>query len=184
MIAGLIAAVTIAVWFLLFDVFQGRPFFTPNVLGTALFGGKEGLASLENLPISFQVVTFTWVHGLAFVVFGVAAAWLVHLAERDPNYGFGILLLLVVIGFGLISVNLVLAEAIPPPCSARDPGWEPAGGRRDGGILPASASRPDLSPLTRISHHPLGGWIIGCELECFFLSVAFAVEPGPVGGWS
>ncbi len=35
-----------------------------------------------------------------------------------------------------------------------------------------------------ISHHPLGGWIIGCELECFFLSVAFAVEPGPVGGWS
>ena len=39
-------------------------------------------------------------------------------------------------------------------------------------------------PLARISHHPLGGWIIGCELECFFLSVAFAVEPGPVGGWS
>ena len=113
MIAGLIAAATIAVWFLLLDVFQGRPFFTPNVLGAALFGGREGLASLENLPISFQVVlTFTWVHGLAFVVFGVAAAWLVQLAERDPNYGFGILLLLVVIGFGLISVNLVLAEAI------------------------------------------------------------------------
>ena len=59
-----------------------------------------------------MVLTFTWVHGLAFVVFGVAAAWLVQLAERDPNYGFGILLLLVVIGFGLISVNLVLAEAI------------------------------------------------------------------------
>ena len=39
-------------------------------------------------------------------------------------------------------------------------------------------------PLARISHHPLGGWIIGCELECFFLSVAFTVEPGPVGGWS
>ena len=38
--------------------------------------------------------------------------------------------------------------------------------------------------LARISHHPLGGWIIGCELECFFLSVAFTVEPGPVGGWS
>ncbi len=113
MIAGLIAAAAIAVWFLLLDVFQGRPFYTPNVLGTALFRGREGLASLENLPISFQVVlTFTWVHGLAFVVFGVAAAWLVHLAERDPNYGFGILLLLVVIGFGLISVNLVLAEAI------------------------------------------------------------------------
>ncbi len=32
MIAGLIAAATIAVWFLLLDVFQGRPFFTPNVL--------------------------------------------------------------------------------------------------------------------------------------------------------
>ena len=42
----------------------------------------------------------------------------------------------------------------------------------------------NVSSLARISHHPLGGWIIGCELECFFLSVAFAVEPGPVGGWS
>ena len=43
---------------------------------------------------------------------------------------------------------------------------------------------PSPEGLARISHHPLGGWIIGCELECFFLSVAFAVEPGPVGGWS
>ena len=42
----------------------------------------------------------------------------------------------------------------------------------------------DETYLARISHHPLGGWIIGCELGCFFLSVAFAVEPGPVGGWS
>ena len=48
----------------------------------------------------------------------------------------------------------------------------------------ALAVIPTEGPLARISHHPLGGWIIGCELECFFLSVAFAVEPGPVGGWS
>ena len=46
------------------------------------------------------------------------------------------------------------------------------------------SNNPGAVQLTRISHHPLGGWIIGCELECFFLSVAFAVEPRPVGGWS
>ena len=54
------------------------------------------------------------------------------------------------------------------------------------GGLPVSVAIPMVmgANLARISHHPLGGWIIGCELECFFLSVAFAVEPGPVGGWS
>ena len=54
-----------------------------------------------------------------------------------------------------------------------------------GEVVPEDIIRDRLlRTLTRISHHPLGGWIIGCELECFFLSVAFAVEPGPVGGWS
>ena len=113
MMAGLIAAATIAVWFLLLDMFQGQPLFIPTVLGTALFGGGEGLASPEDIRISFQMVLmFTWVHGLAFVVIGVAAAWLVQLAERDPDYGFGILLLFVVFEFGFIGVSLVFAEAV------------------------------------------------------------------------
>ena len=42
-VAGLIGAATIAVWFLILDMIQGRPLYTPTVLGTALFRGSAGL---------------------------------------------------------------------------------------------------------------------------------------------
>lgn len=111
--AGLVGAATIAVWFLILDVVQGKPFFTPTVLGTALFRGGEGLAAPETLPASFEmVVTFTWVHVLAFILIGMAAAYLISVAERDPNFGFGIVLLFVVFEFGFVVACMLFAEPV------------------------------------------------------------------------
>jgi hypothetical protein len=112
-VAGLIGATTIAVWFLILDTIQGRPLYTPTVLGTALFRGVAALTSPESLPVSFEMVLwFTWVHVLLFVVIGGAATGLLRLAERDPNFGFGIALLLVVFMFGFIGVSLAFAEEV------------------------------------------------------------------------
>jgi hypothetical protein len=112
-VAGLIGAATIAVWFLILDAIQGRPLYTPTVLGTALFRGSAGLTSPESLASSFEIALwFTWVHGLVFIVIGSAASWLVRLAARDPNYGFGILLLCVVFEFGFISVSMLFAQDV------------------------------------------------------------------------
>ncbi|HXH09396.1 MAG TPA: hypothetical protein VNP04_06515 [Alphaproteobacteria bacterium] len=112
-VAGLIGAATIAVWFLILDLIEGRPLYTPTVLGTALFRGGESLASPESVTASFEIVLwFTWVHGLVFVVIGGAASWLVRLAERDPNYGFGILLFFVVFEFGFIGGSLLFAQEV------------------------------------------------------------------------
>jgi hypothetical protein len=112
-VAGLLGAATIAVWFLILDTIQGRPLYTPTVLGAALFRSGVGLPAPENLAASFElVIWFTWVHVLVFVVLGSAAAWLLGLAERDPNFGFGILLFLVVFMFGFIGVSLVFAEEV------------------------------------------------------------------------
>jgi hypothetical protein len=112
-VAGLLGATTIAVWFLILDAIQGRPLYTPTVLGTALFRARAGLAAPESLPPSFELVLwFTWVHVLVFVVLGVVAALLLRLAERDPNFGFGILLFLVVFMFGFIGVSMVFAEEV------------------------------------------------------------------------
>ena len=47
-VAGLLGAATIAIWFLILDMIQGRPLYTPTVLGTALFRGGAGLASPES----------------------------------------------------------------------------------------------------------------------------------------
>ncbi len=112
-VAGLLGAATIAVWFFILDAIQGRPLYTPTVLGTALFRSRAGLTAVESIPPSFELILwFSWVHVLVFVVLGGAAAGLLRLAERDPNFGFGILLLLVVFMFGFIGVSLVFAEEV------------------------------------------------------------------------
>jgi hypothetical protein len=111
--AGLVGAATIAVWFLILDIVHGKPFFTPTVLGTALFRGGEGLAATETLPTSFEmVVSFTWVHVLAFILIGMAAAYLISVAERDPNFGFGSLLLCGGFEFGFGGVCMLFAEPV------------------------------------------------------------------------
>lgn len=113
MMGGVIGAATIALWFFIVDFLQGQPLFTPSVLGYSLLKGGIGLTSLQSIPISFEVVfMFTWIHGLVFVVIGVAGSWLLHLAERDPNYGFGILLLFVLFEFGFICVSLLFSEDV------------------------------------------------------------------------
>jgi hypothetical protein len=112
-VAGLLGAATIAVWFLILDTIQGRPLYTPTVLGAALFRARAGLMAPESLPPSFELVLwFTWVHALVFVVLGSTAAVLLRLAERNPNFGFGIVLFLVVFMFGFIGVSLVFAEEV------------------------------------------------------------------------
>jgi hypothetical protein len=112
-VAGLLGAATIAIWFFILDAIQGRPLYTPTVLGTALLRGRAGLTAAESLPVSFELVLwFTWVHVLVFVVLGGAASGLLRLAERDPNFGFGILLFLVVFMFGFIGVSLAFAEEV------------------------------------------------------------------------
>ncbi len=112
-VAGVIGAATIAIWFLLLDTINGRPLYTPTVLGSALFRRGEGLATPETLSVSFEMVLmYTWIHGLIFAFLGGLASRLLRLAERNPNLGFGILLLFVVFEFGFLLVATLFEEGI------------------------------------------------------------------------
>jgi hypothetical protein len=112
-VAGILGAATVAIWFFIIDLFSGRPFYTPTVLGTALFRKGVGLEAAETLPISFEMVLFyTWVHGLAFCLVGGLASKLLAIAERNLSLGFGILLLFVVFEFGFVGAALIFAEPI------------------------------------------------------------------------
>ena len=108
-VAGLLGASTIAIWFLIVDLFYGRPFYTPSMLGAALFRAGTGLAS----PASFELVLmFTWVHGLVFMIIGAAASRLLGLAEHNANIGFGILLFFVIFMYGFIVFGMIFAEPL------------------------------------------------------------------------
>ena len=113
LVAGALGATTIALWFLVVDVFDGRPLFTPSILGTALFQGRAAVAVPEHVPVSFEmVVVFTWVHVLVFMLIGLAASLLLDLAERNRNLGFGVVLLFVVFEFGFVAVSTLFAESL------------------------------------------------------------------------
>jgi hypothetical protein len=112
-IAGVIGAATVALWFLVVDIANGRPLFTPTVLGTALFGRGAGLAMVETLaPSPEMVLMFTWVHGLAFAAIGGVASHLLGMAERNPSVGFGVLLLFVVFEAGFTVTAMLLAAPV------------------------------------------------------------------------
>jgi hypothetical protein len=112
-IAGSIGAGTIAIWFLILDTIESRPFYTPSLLGTALFHHREWLASPAPVPFSLEMtLMYTWVHFLVFCLIGGIASWLLDVAEQNVNAGFGILLLFVFFEFGFIAAALVFAEPV------------------------------------------------------------------------
>ena len=112
-IAGIVGALSVALWFLVLDVAHGRPFYTPTVLGTALFGRGVWPATLEALPPSFEMVAmFTWVHLLAFAVIGVVVARLIAMAERNPSLGFGFVLLFVILEACFTVAMMIVAEPV------------------------------------------------------------------------
>jgi hypothetical protein len=112
-VAGILGAATIALWFFILDVFSGRPFYTPSLLGNALFRRGFELEQVNNPTVSFEMVLlYTWVHFMVFCVIGGLASKLLALAERNLNLGFGILLFFVVFEFGFVGVVFIFAEPI------------------------------------------------------------------------
>jgi hypothetical protein len=105
LIAGLIGAVAVAIWFLVIDLVQGRVLFTPAALGSAIFTGARSAAEVQiTVPM---VLAYTGVHLAAFLGTGFVASALISEAEKDPPMLLGLILLFVtfeVLFFGLIAI--------------------------------------------------------------------------------
>lgn len=107
LIAGVIGATSVAIWFLVVDSIARRPFFTPQLLGTALLGVFD--RTLDALPRSFAatIIMYTVVHYAAFCIVGIIASVVVHMAETAPSIlgGFFILFIAFELGFhGLVAI--------------------------------------------------------------------------------
>jgi hypothetical protein len=90
-IAGLIGAVVVAVWFFVYDLVRGHAFMTPGLLGAFVFYGVNTPAGLE--PALGPILGYTVLHGLAFIAFGVIAASLMAVSEREPAIFVGFIIL-------------------------------------------------------------------------------------------
>ncbi len=119
-VAGIIGAAAIAIWFLIVDAIEGRPLYTPTVLGTALVQRGQELTPFEDLPVSLgMVLLYTVVHGLAFCILGYVTVRLFIAAERHPSLMFGLLLFSIFFFCGFMTVTFLVAlpvlEALTRP---------------------------------------------------------------------
>jgi hypothetical protein len=112
LIAGIVGAAIIAIWFLFLDAVTRLPFYAPTVLGDALFLRAEHLSSTAGVEVSLKLtLMYTWVHVLVFAVLGEMAACFLLLTGKSPNLGFFILLF-VILEFGFVGTAFVFAEPV------------------------------------------------------------------------
>jgi hypothetical protein len=103
-VAGVLAAAALALWFFAIDLIRNRPFFTPDFMARVLLGRESGLAGTRG------IVGFTILHFLSFALVGIAVAWLLQRTGIRPR-----ILLGAVLGFLLFDivfyVGVILAGA-------------------------------------------------------------------------
>ena len=105
-IAGLIGAGAVALWFLLLDVMRGQLFFTPAALGSALLLGARGIDAV--VINATTVGVYSLLHVVAFLAVGLTAALLMRRAEDEPRLLLGMALLFVTLeafSIGLFAIS-------------------------------------------------------------------------------
>jgi len=108
LMAGLIGAVTVAVWFLIIDVITGRPLFTPATLGSAIFLGVEDLDQVEVTAV--VVAGYTLIHFVAFILLGLLVLAIAQRARKSPPLVLGALLVFVVLQALFIGLLAIAAQ--------------------------------------------------------------------------
>ncbi len=108
-VAGMIGAGGVALWFLIVDTIDGHPFYTPALLGSAVFWGLRDPAQV-NVAFS-TVIGYTMIHVIAFWLIGSIAAALASLVDAIPSALF-----LVVVCFAVFEVAFyVLVVLVAKP---------------------------------------------------------------------
>src|SRR5262249_54215273 len=119
-LAGLFGASLLAFWFLSLALLRGEPLFTPTLLGTALLRGQGAAAPQPLVASIWLTLLFTVVHGLVFVVVGVAAAAFLERFTLFRTRALIILLIFGVLCLGFFVVAANVAAIGPRGIAVRD----------------------------------------------------------------
>jgi len=105
--AGVLGGSAVALFFLVADLLDGQPFFTPSLIGSVMFLGvsAEGVATVR----LDAVVYFSIVHIVAFTALGAAISLLVHEIELHSRHPVVLLLVLFVVIEAALSIVAPMA---------------------------------------------------------------------------
>lgn len=108
---GMIGAIVVALWFLLLDSIQGRPFHTPALLGTVLLHGGQ-VAANGPIVAPLEIAAYTAFHFVMFIAVGFVLSWLMDLFEKFPIMFFVLLVLFLALQIGFFGLNLALGAQL------------------------------------------------------------------------
>jgi hypothetical protein len=109
-VAGILGATAVALWFFVIDILAGHPLFTPRVLGDAIFTLFGGTRDLHMAPV-VSVFGYTLIHYAAFIAVGIAVADLVAWSGREPALLLGFVILLAVFEVGFYGLVMILRHS-------------------------------------------------------------------------
>src|SRR5918999_4127522 len=84
LVAGIVGALVVTVWYFAVDLGRGEMLYTPNVLGQVFVQG-DTVPAVRTIS-SEAVVQYELLHLALFLVFGLGLAALTHLAVRNPAF--------------------------------------------------------------------------------------------------
>lgn len=111
-IAGIIGATVMALWFLIVDASQGNPFRTPAFLAGAVLGH-------EGVQMTVGAITlYTFIHYGAWVLVGVLVSWLLRAIDTAPTVLLGF-----VLGFLLFDIVFYTSVGVTGVDVVSELGW-------------------------------------------------------------
>ena len=109
---GMIGATLVALWFLVLDTLQGRPFYTPALLGTVMLHGGDAAAANGAVIAPLEIAAYTAFHFVVFIVVGFVLSWMMNLFEKFPIMFFVLLVVFLALQIGFFGLNLALGAQL------------------------------------------------------------------------
>jgi hypothetical protein len=111
-IAGFLAATALAIWFLVIDLLQSNPLYTPSFVASALAG-------MQRVDMGFGLLAmYTFLHFGIFILLGIVINWALVKTGTAPHFLLGL-----VLGFLLFDLVFYLGVIITGVNVVRALGW-------------------------------------------------------------
>jgi hypothetical protein len=109
-VAGVMGAIVVALWFLIFDTIRGHPFETPALLAATILHGTH--TAEVHRAIGLLTLEYSLIHFAAFIAFGIAGGLLLEACETESSLLFSLVIFFVAFEVFFIAVVLFLGPNV------------------------------------------------------------------------
>jgi len=109
-VAGIIGALVVALWFLIFDTIRGHPLETPALLAATILHGTH--PAQVHHAIGLLTLEYSLIHFAAFISFGIAGGLLLETCETESSLLFSLAIFFAAFEVFFIAVVLFLGPNV------------------------------------------------------------------------